>query len=367
MHKQKGSLLVELAVVVAIITLIATGTVVWMTQQAEKTKVKSLAVLMLSIQQGVQSLLDTHAFELLQSPTFSLEGVNNLNQPTLQELKQLGFLAPSFPLNSTIKLVLYREGGCPGEQCHIHGLIYSKQALLNKKQQVDMSAVTQWQSEAKGAGLVVQPASPTRFTGVQLVVEHQSLPAGLKFSEGIVALLASTDASIVARGGLSAHRNPNFQTDVDVNGSVTMSNDLHVGRYLVLPHTEKLGADCSISGAVARGDDNNGLMSCEQNKWVRPISNTTATSLQAYKEMIREIWRIPIPDETPGGFYARESVYFSYSCWIPNPAKRYVDGRGQCLCPSEYRARSVNIGGHVNDHYFRNGIGRSSIEVYICV
>lgn len=366
MHKQKGSLLVELAVVVAIITLIAAGTVVWMTQQAEKTKVKSLAVLMLSIQQGVQSLLDTHAFELLQSPSFTLEGISNLHQPTLQELKQLGFLAPSFPLNSTIKLILYREGTCPGEPCHIHGLIYSKHALLNKKQQVDMNAVAQWQSEAKGAGLVVQPASPTRFTGVQLVVEHQSLPAGIGFSEGMVALLASTDASIIDRGGLSPNKNPNFQTDVDVTGSLNTTDDLSVGRYLILPHTERLGEACSPTGAITRGVDGKGLMSCENERWIRTAA-TGEFSLETYKQMIQQYWKINIPDETPGGFFVTETYYYSYHCWVPNPLNIYRDGRGICDCAEPFRKRTIGSTPAVRDNYFKIGIERPYLNVYICV
>lgn len=374
MHKQKGSLLVELAVVVAIITLIAAGTVVWMTQQAEKTKTESLAVFMLSIQQGLQSLLDTYAFDLLKNSSFSLPGVSSLHQPTLQELKQLGFLAPSFPVNNAVKLVLYKEGSCPGAQCHIHGLVYSTQPLLNKKQQVNMHAVAQWQSEAKGAGLVVLQNKPMTFTGVQLVVEQQKLPVGLHFPVGTVALLASTDASIIARGGLNANENPNFQTDVDIQGSLNTANDLHVGRYLVLPRTETLGATCSITGAVARGRDGKGLMSCESRKWTRPISTPPTppvpppTSLKAYKEMVREIWKINIPDNTPGGFYATSTSYFSKLCWVPNPLRRHTDGRGQCFCPPNYRDRQVeNLGWAIKDLYFENGIARPELRVYVCV
>lgn len=337
MPKQKGSLLIELAVVVAIVTLIAAGTVTWMAQQAEKTKVEGLAVSMLTIQQSLQSLLDTHAFELLQAAPFALEGVSNLYQPTLQELQQLGFLAPSFPLNDTIKIVLYKEGSCPGEYCHIHGLVYSQQPLLTKKQQVDMNATAQWQSAVKGAGLVVWAANPARFTGAQLLVEHQYLAAGLSFPVGTVALLAST---------------------------VTMTEDMQVGRYLILPRTETLGTTCIVNGAVVRGDDNQGLMSCEQGKWLRPMSSTT--SLEAYKNMIKDVWQITLPDDTPGGFFARERVHFSYHCWIPNPMQRYNGGRGQCLCPSEYRARKIGGGGSIRDDSFKNGIARPEIDIFIC-
>lgn len=365
MHKQKGLLLIELAVVVAILTLIAAGTVTWMTQRAEKTKVESLAVLMVTVQQGLQSLLDMHAYDLQQADSFTLAGIEDLTQPTVLELKQLGFLAPSFSLHQTLQIALYKEGLCPGELCHVHGVIYVNKPLLNGKSYIDMNAVAQWQTAVKGSGLVVYADTPRQFTGAQLQVMHAQLTQQ-EFAVGTVALLASTDASIIARGGLSPNKNPNFQTDVDVMGSLNAAEDVSVGRYLILPKTERLGETCFPIGAITRGGDGQGLMSCENERWTR--ASVGEISPEAYREMIRVFWKITIPD-SPGGFFARKTEYYSYHCWIPNPLNRYHDGRGICACADPYSPRSLSksVAPAVKDSYFEIGIARPALSVYICV
>ena len=335
---QRGALLIELAIGIAVLTLIAVGTVSWMSQQAEKTKVESLAIAMQTVQQGVQALLDAHAFEIRESESVALAGVQNWQQPTVSEL-QLGFLAPSLAANHAVGVALYREGDCPGAQCHLHALVYSKQPLLNKKQQIDMHAVAHWQGVVQGAGLVVHPQQPAFFSGAQLTVELQDLPLNLLFPVGSVALLATS----------------HFLTE-----------DVMAGRYLVLPRTERLGEECAPLGAISRDEEGKGLLVCEQDKWIRAAAETQEVSLEHYKEMVRNYWKIPVPEHTPGGFYVKETYYYSYRCWVPNPLNLYSDGRGICNCPESYKASRTRLG-EVKDAHFKIGIARPTLDMYVCV
>lgn len=336
---QRGALLIELAIGIAVLTLIAVGTVSWMSQQAEKTKIESLAVAMQTVQQGVQALLNTHALELMSQSEFTLAGINDWQQPTVEELQQLGFLAPSFAVNQAIGVVLHKEGDCPGAQCHIHALVYLKQPLLNKKQQLDMHAVAHWQEAVQGAGLVVLPQKSTFFSGSQLMVALQDLPLGLSFPVGSVALLASSHAA---------------------------TEDVVAGRYLVLPHTERLGETCALSGAVARDEEGRGLLVCEQDQWIRAAAEVEPGSLEEFKAMISAYWKIDLPEDTPGGFYIKQKYYYSFHCWVPNPLNIYTDGRGICNCLAPYTAKLVKVPS-VKDSYFKIGIARPSLSMYICV
>lgn len=363
MGKQKGALLIELAVVLAIMTLITAGSVHWMAQRAEQTKIESLAVWMLGVQQGLQSFLDTYADSLQQDASFVLPEVRDLMQPTLAELKQLGFLTPSFVIKDGVNIQLYKEGVCPGPLCHVQGLVYSAQPLLNKQHQADYSAMAQWQMKVKGAGLIVSAQDPDYFVGSQLRIAHQRLPLA-SYAEGTVALLVSTDASLIQRGGLRPDRNPNFTADVDVDGNLTVSQDIQAGRYLLMPHTETLGEPCSQNGAVARGVDNKGLMSCENQVWIRPAADLSL--LESYREILERYWKISIP-ETPGGFYARAPMNFTYHCWVPNPLNLYQDGRGVCACATPYKTKRLAVIERVKDYYFENGIERPELTVFICI
>lgn len=362
MNKQKGALLIELAVVLVVMTLIATGSVHWLAQRVEQVKIDTLAIWMLGVQQGLQSFVDTYALSLQQDASFALPEVQDLMQPTLAELKQLGFLAPSFIIKDGVNIQLYKEGGCPGPLCHVQGLVYSAQPLLNRQNQADYNAIAQWQMRVKGAGLVVTARDPDYFVGTQLRIAHQRLPLA-SYAEGTVALLVSTDASLIQRGGLRADNNPNFTADVNVDGDLTVSQDIQAGRYLIMPHTEVLGTPCNQNGAVVRGADNKGLMSCENNVWKRPV--TTPSSIEAYREIVKLYWKITVP-ESEGGFYAKSSVGFSFHCWLPNPLNLYRDGRGVCSCAAPYREKIVEEIESVSDFYFRDGIERPALTLYIC-
>lgn len=364
MSKQKGSLLIELAVVLAMLTLIAVGTVHWMAQRAQEAKVDGLAVWMQGVQQGLQAFLDVHAQALQHDASFTLAGIESMNQPTLAELKGLGFLSPSFIVKKGVEMTLYREGDCPSSQCHVHGLVYSSEPLLNHKKQVDHHAMAQWQTQVKGTGLLILERDPTRFVGAKLRLSQDQLSTSTPFSPGTVALLASTDATLVTRGGLQSDQNPSFTTDVDIDGNLTVNGDLWLERYLLLPHTETFGASCGLNGAVTRGSDGKGLMSCEGNKWVRPTAELDL--LDAYREILGLYWKVSVP-ESAGGFYIESYHNSTFHCWAPNPLNLYHDGRGRCACSSSFKRKLVRVEQKVNERYFENGIERPELTVYVCV
>lgn len=366
MSKQRGSLLLELAIVLAFLTLISVGSIHWLTQRAEKARTEAIAVWMQDARQGLQTFLTTHAAALLQSSPFVFPGIQNLGQPTLLELKKLGFLPPAFPDGDQLKIVLYKAQGCSEASCYLHGLVYNAQPFQTKKQRMDSDAMAYWQSVQKGEGLVVTDQNPHYFSGARLKVAHHELAAGLTFPPGTVALLASTDTSLLSNETWPVDKNPLFETDVNIDGGLTVRDDARIGRYLVLPHTETLGAACPNIGAIARGKDGKGLMSCENGQWIRPVVSMMSTDL--YRQMIQTYWRITIPD-SPGGFYAVQSVYNSYYCWLPNPLNLYYDGRGRCDCTSAYKKHELpgSTASEVKDMYFDNAIARPALRVFVCV
>lgn len=249
MHKQQGSLLLELVVVIVIITLVAVGSITWLQQRGQTLKTQSYATWMLSIQQAVEAFVLTHETALKKSHTLSsvlIDGVANAKQPTLLELQQLGFLAPSFTPSPEAEIRLYQEGSCPGSRCHVHGIISSTTPFLTKDKKVDAQAQADWRMHTKGYGLIVTAQQPLLLIGNQLTVTNTQAVIGQVLVPGTVALLASTASTAE---DIFAYR------------------DIKAGRYLVLPNNELAGETCEVVGAISRDSEKGTLLVCHENKW----------------------------------------------------------------------------------------------------
>lgn len=350
MSRQQGFMLVELLIVIALITLLTVGSIHWFKQRAEQLKIEQLAVWMLEAQQGVQGFINSHTPALLQATDLdlALEGIAQLRAPSLHELQQLGFLAPSFPLSHAVQVQLYREGACPGETCHVHAVIYSEKPLLNAKQRVDLPALAQWRLQTGGKGLVVTPQNPDWLIGSQLHLSHQDLGLTPALAPGTIALVASTNNAWFAvtnteptpetpeTGSIYSDEDVIARRDVLAGRDVKAGRDIQADRYFILPYTSRPNSVCLTEGAISRADDGMGLLLCERGRWqmasADQLNNDVINRSLNYVFSIKDSSKGFKGDWLNKGGYAQTYIrdMFNYEHWLctmPNPVS--ADG---CSC-----------------------------------
>lgn len=330
MYRQRGSLLIELSVVLVLLVVVAMGSVAWLKQQAEQQQVENRAVWMLRLQQGVQFFLDTHADALAQSQSPSILGIDQVFEPTVAELKQLGFLPSSFFLSYPISIELYREGNCPGVRCHVHAVIASQSPFLRKNGAVNQDALSQWQLSTDAKGFIVTATRPQWLSGADRQISNTTDLFKAAFAPGTVALTASTDPSLFGFVRQADTRNPYFKTDVDIEGSIRTDADLVSGQHLVFTRAEQKGANCHKVGAIAKGEDE--FLTCKDGVWSR-FSSVSASL---------------------GGFYTRSVNRGNCNTGVPPLSQALNPLTRTCGCPTgyssypiTYTANDLIYGGHM--------------------
>lgn len=318
MHKQHGSLLIEVAIALFLLTLIAAGSVSYLQKRANELQTEELATWMLGVQKGVQRYLNAHN-EQLTTGGVSLS-------ITVAGLKADGFLPAAYPEKDKVVIRLLQEESCYEAACHVHGVIYTRQPLLNRKGDFNAEAVAHWRQKTAGEGLIVSPKHGEWLSGGQLHLANTSQNFEQILPVGTVALLASTSPDVVGYARLDPDANPHFQTDLDAVGTIHSERDLSAGKYLLLPHTEAVDTSCSPIGAVTRGNDKKGLLVCEDGKWIRAEAESTVINPEiaavdplTVKRFFERLWGKALPLHAGGYYMSIENKQGTKSCVGRNP------------------------------------------------
>lgn len=336
MRKQHGSLLIEVAIALFLLTLIAGGTVSYLQKRANELQTEELATWMLGVKKGVQRYLDAHSDQLTTG------GVHITL--TVAQLKAGHFLPAAYPEKDKVVIRLLQEESCYETVCHVHGVIYTRQPLLNSKGGFNAEAVAHWRLKTAGEGLIVSPKHSDWLSGGQLHLANTNYNFEQILPVGTVALLASTSPEIVGYARLNPEENPNFQADLDAAGSIHSDQDLSAGKYLLLPHTEAVDTSCSPIGAVTRGNDKKGLLVCEDGKWIRAEAESTAINPEiaavdplTVKRFFERLWGKSLPFHAGGYYVSIENKQGTKSCVGRNPMT------ASCGCRSGTVSRLVEL------------------------
>lgn len=336
MHRQHGSLLIEVTIALFLLTLIAVGSVSYIQKRANKLQTEELATWMLGVQKGVQRYLDAHS-EQITTGGVSLT-------VTIDQLKIDRFLPAAYPEKDKVVIRLLQEESCDEAACHVHGVIYTRQPLLNKKGEFNAEAVAHWRQRTKGEGLIVSPQHSDWLSGGQLHLANTAYNFGQVLPVGTLALLASTSSETIAYAQLDPEANPHFQTDLDAVGSIHTDQDLSAGRYLLLPHTESIDTKCAPIGAVTRGNDKKGLLVCEDGKWIRAATDSTAVDPElaladplTVRRLFELLWGKSLPLYAGGYFLSMENTQNNKSCVGRNPMTRV------CGCSAGIKNRLIDV------------------------
>lgn len=361
MTKQGGSLLIELGLVLMLLLGLSTGVGAWLKYKAEQQKAENLAHWMLSVQQGAQRYLDAYAPQLLQtSAAPAITGFSDAWRPTVAELSQARFLAADFVANDQLNIQV-QPAGCADEICHVEALISYAEPLLTPSGHVNLEATAQWLSQAQGKGYVVYEHTPHWLSGVSRRLANPPLGHSQSLAIGTVAMLASTDSAESLYLRIKERRNPDFQANVDVAGSVRSKEDVQAGRYLYLPPLGQNQANCEYEGAISR--EKTQLLLCEQGVWVQLSNHSQLDPMQikVFFELVLNLGDSFLP-LAAGGYYgeSKESAN-SMTCWLFNPITQ------ACSCPPQAAQALKVVDKEVRTHYSNSNYPDiRTIHLYRC-
>src|SRR5699024_4478356 len=141
----------------ALATVLAVGA--WADKKAE-LRIASTAVWMQALQQAVERYIEDYGPELNKAEPYSLvvladHWVVDWQQPTLDELRQLGLLSPAFThfANPPARIWVFPQEPCMREPCFLHALIVVNEPLQKDSGVADAQALDLWREATDGSGL----------------------------------------------------------------------------------------------------------------------------------------------------------------------------------------------------------------------
>lgn len=260
--KQKGYLLIELAVAAVLATLIGMQTVSWWRHKAQEQRFEALAGWMLALQKGVQQYL----FTSYDSSSLSTP-LGEPHEITVSQLIQDGFVSSALHQTPELKIRVFAETNCLPERCHVHSVIYTDTAL--EKIIANSSSeywLNYWLSLTADRGLVVRPSLPTQLVGIYQQFNNAGADIGATLPANTLAVYASIPIGQRQFLQFYEKENPNFETEVDING------------YMTFKKTEQPNHSCQREGSVTRATATLGLLMCDGTKWVELFTKVDAPS-----------------------------------------------------------------------------------------
>ncbi|MCC2595322.1 hypothetical protein LKR43_03110 [Pusillimonas sp. MFBS29] len=286
--RQCGIVLLQLVVAVLLAALLAGWGTQTLVNKMNDASAQAHAAWMLSLRKAVLSYVEVHGQALLQAEhegALSDQGYANWSEPRIAELKAAGLLSPGFPESvrqggsATVRLL--RRGVCPGEDCRLEAFMHSELPFLKKYTGVvDEQMVAQWLMASQGWGGWVDGMRPTVVRGAAF--EYPNPPwAGAPLPPGTVVMALGSEY-LHQPGFLRVRdtRDPDFQADATVQGTIQTGADLRVQRYLYLNTPAETGEPCEVEGAISR-EAQAGLLFCQDQLW-RSFAGGSARSLGGF-------------------------------------------------------------------------------------
>lgn len=277
-HRRKvgGYLLMELALVLAIATILLTGQINQIITAVDEGNAVSTAKYM-QVLQGALNEYHQDNDVALKTAGATITGFANPLQPTVAELLASGHLEPGFPLQSPLGLTFQssftRTGTCPsGPDCRVSGFARSTAPYRDGEGRIRIdtltSAVTFIGLDA-GMSLPESPALLTSVGGATVANPAGSVAGTLaiRIGHGSGSLPRMTqyyklDGSRPLAGAMNANSNDiNGVRDLQVTQR-TSTSDLTVTNDVTLLANAVPGTSCTTDRAIRRNISGQGLVIC---------------------------------------------------------------------------------------------------------
>lgn len=290
LKNEGGYLLLELALVLAISTIMLSGQINQIITAVDEGNALSTAKYLQRLQGGVNEY-DQANDVALKTAGATITGFANPLQPTIPELITGGYLETGFPVRSplgiTFQNTLARTGTCPGgADCRVSGFATSTAAYRDGDGQLRIdiltSAVTYIGLDA-GMSFPESPAFLTSVGGATVANPAGAVAGTLAIrvgnGSGLLPLLEQyykRDGSKKLTGAMDVDGNDIKKVrDLEVVGTTTTANLTVTGDTSLTGAGGTPGAACTTGMVVRRNANNNGLVICSGGAW-QPIGNVMA-------------------------------------------------------------------------------------------
>lgn len=282
-----GYLLMELALVLAISTIMLAGQINQIITAVDEGNAISTAKYLQRLQGGINDYHQTNDVAL-KTAGATITGFANPLQPTIAELIAGGYLEAGFPAQSPLGLTfqsrLARTGTCPGgADCRVAGFATSTGPYRDGDGRIRIDTLTSAvQYIGLDAGMSL-PESPSMLTSIggATVANPAGAVAGtlairIGAGSGLLPLLEQyykRDGSKNLTGAMDANGNDiNKVRNLEVTNAATVQNVL-VGNVTSYTTSAAPDAACTDDGGIKRNSNGTGLVICAANKWRTVGSN----------------------------------------------------------------------------------------------
>jgi type II secretory pathway pseudopilin PulG len=276
-----GYLLLELALVLAVSTILLTGQINQIISAVDEGNAISTAKYLQVLQGGINKYHQDNDVAL-KTAGATITGFANPLQPTIAELLARGYLEAGFPAQSPLGLTfqntLTRSGTCPsGPDCRVSGFATSTAPYRDGEGRLRLdlltSAVTYIGLDA-GMSLPESPALLTSVGGATVANPAGAVAGTLAIrighGSGLLPLLKQyykLDGSRPLAGAMNANSNDiNAVRNLQVTGTTTTA-DITVTGLAKIDAIGVPGSTCAVHGTIARNNMESGLVVCRNGTW----------------------------------------------------------------------------------------------------
>lgn len=279
-RKQGGYLMVELALVLAISTILLTTQFTQIASALDDSLATATGDYMAQLQGAVNNFAITNNAALKSGA--AVTGFAAPLQPTIAELKAANFLNANFstisPLRLSFQIAMSTVGTCPsGVSCKIKGYAFTSNSYrdLGGQLRTDVLSTAVLKAGVQaGMSLAETPALITSTGGGTAPNPAGAVPGILAIAvgddSGLMPLL-SQYYKVDGTSPLTGTMNANTQDIVNVknmtvSGTVSTQN-MNVAGQLQLSSTGTPGTGCATDGTVVRNSNLTGLVICRSGLW----------------------------------------------------------------------------------------------------
>lgn len=261
--KQAGYTLLELSIVIAITTLLATFASKAFVDGYQDNLAESTGGYHKSLKSVLENYTTTYVTELtnnlpITGPTipgnaatpYTLAAANTL-LPTFADLVNLGVMPSGFPVQNPFKqnmqIRVVRSAGCPAAGCQITGYAYTTTPVQVTNGR-DVYLANAARAKSDGYGMITQPTDPTRLAGRNCDAIPNPVAGNPANIIGVCSVLnAGLYAQFVRRGD---SRVTDLNNDLNVNGAITSTGGISATGGITAASVAASGSITSANGPM---------------------------------------------------------------------------------------------------------------------
>lgn len=261
-HQQRGALLIELAVVLSVILLMAVYAVSAFNQRHAELRIQGLALWMDTVQHAFKRYINEQGVQI-NTKDYKVAGVQVALEPTVVELKSLGYLKADFPLGVAqryeVKLVAFGDPACSQADCAIYGLVWVPAVVKSNHD------FAYWKLNTAAAGAIITAQRPDYISAAHSELSNPPEAGMRPIPPGSLALLIKPDDLGLSYLQVGDTRNPLFKNNASVGGELHAGDTIYAGKGLHMARVNTVGESCTEPGLLSRNRGASSLLICNEN------------------------------------------------------------------------------------------------------